>query len=55
MTLLAETDAIVALSPTLLFYLFAGLTCVFGVAVVFTSNIVRMAFYLTLSLGSTAG
>lgn len=38
-----------------MFYLFALLACGFGVAVLATSNIVRMAFYLTLSLGATAG
>jgi NADH:ubiquinone oxidoreductase subunit 6 (subunit J) len=37
------------------FLLFALVTCVFAVAVVFTSNIVRMAFYLIVSLGATAG
>src|SRR5688572_4615007 len=37
------------------FLLFALVTCGFAVAVVATSNIVRMAFYLTLSLGATAG
>jgi NADH-quinone oxidoreductase subunit J len=37
------------------FLLFALVTCVFAVAVVLTSNVVRMAFYLILSLGSTAG
>lgn len=40
---------------TLFFLLFAGVTCVFAVAVVVSSNIVRMAFYLILSLGATAG
>ena len=40
---------------TFLFALFALLACGFALAVVFTSNVVRMAFYLTLSLGSTAG
>ncbi|MCO6454132.1 MAG: NADH-quinone oxidoreductase subunit J, partial [Pirellulaceae bacterium] len=40
---------------SLFFVLFALVACVFAVAVVFTSNVVRMAFYLTLSLGSTAG
>ncbi|MFO0867447.1 MAG: NADH-quinone oxidoreductase subunit J [Pirellulales bacterium] len=40
---------------TLLFLLFSLLACGFALAVVFTSNVVRMAFYLTLSLGSTAG
>jgi NADH-quinone oxidoreductase subunit J len=39
---------------TLFFLFFAALTCGFALAVLFTSNIVRMAFYLVLSLGSTA-
>src|SRR5438105_8307356 len=39
-----------------LIFLFFGVTaCLFALAVVFTSNIVRMAFYLVLSLGATAG
>ena len=37
------------------FILFALLACVFAVAVLLASNIVRMAFYLVLSLGATAG
>lgn len=37
------------------FLLFGLVACVFAVAVVLSSNIVRMAFYLILSLGSTAG
>lgn len=37
------------------FLLFALVTCVFAVAVVVASNIVRMAFYLIMSLGATAG
>lgn len=37
------------------FLLFGGLAALFAVAVVVTSNIVRMAFYLILSLGATAG
>lgn len=37
------------------FLMFALLACGFGIAVVASSNIVRMAFYLTLSLGATAG
>ena len=37
------------------FLLFAAVACVFAVAVVVTGNIVRMAFYLILSLGATAG
>jgi NADH:ubiquinone oxidoreductase subunit 6 (subunit J) len=38
-----------------LFLLFALVACGFAIAVVLTSNIVRMAFYLTISLGATAG
>ena len=37
------------------FMLFAGISVVFAVCVLLTQNIVRMAFYLVLSLGSTAG
>jgi len=37
------------------FMFFALLTCGFALAVLFTSNIVRMAFYLILSLGASAG
>jgi NADH-quinone oxidoreductase subunit J len=37
------------------FTLFALLTCVFALGVLFSSNIVRMAFYLVISLGSSAG
>ncbi len=37
------------------FLLFALLACGFALSVVFTSNIVRMAFYLVMSLGATAG
>jgi len=37
------------------FLLFAMIACVFAVAVVVSSNIVHMAFYLILSLGATAG
>ncbi|MEX2174549.1 MAG: NADH-quinone oxidoreductase subunit J [Pirellulaceae bacterium] len=40
---------------SVLFLLFALLACGFAAAVLVTSNIVRMAFYLTLSLGATAG
>jgi NADH-quinone oxidoreductase subunit J len=38
-----------------MFWLFAVLTCGFALAVLFSANIVRMAFYLVLSLGSSAG
>lgn len=37
------------------FLFFALVACGFAAAVVLTSNIVRMAFYLTLCLGATAG
>jgi NADH:ubiquinone oxidoreductase subunit 6 (subunit J) len=37
------------------FLFFALVACGFAVAVVLTSNIVRMAFYLTLSLGAVSG
>ncbi|RIK76409.1 MAG: hypothetical protein DCC68_19395 [Planctomycetota bacterium] len=40
---------------SLLFLLFAAVACAFAVAVVVTSNVVRMAFYLVVSLGATAG
>lgn len=39
---------------SLFFLLFALLACGFAAAVLFSSNIVRMAFYLTLSLGATS-
>jgi NADH-quinone oxidoreductase subunit J len=41
--------------PSFFFLLFAGLACAFAVAVVLSSNIVRMAFYLVMSLAATAG
>ncbi len=37
------------------FLLFALLSCGFALSVVLTSNVVRMAFYLVLSLGAAAG
>src|ERR1700742_4513531 len=37
------------------FLVFAVIACVFAIAVVVTSNVVRMAFYLVLSLAATAG
>src|SRR5689334_4828401 len=37
------------------FLLFALIACGFAVAVAATANIVRMAFYLTLSLGAASG
>jgi len=41
--------------PSFFFLLFAGLACAFAVAVVVSPNIVRMAFYLVMSLAATAG
>lgn len=41
--------------PSFFFLLFAAITCAFAVAVVLSSNIVRMAFYLVMSLAGTAG
>ena len=38
-----------------LFLLFAGLTCGFAIGVLLSTSIVRMAFYLIVSLASTAG
>ena len=40
---------------SLYFLLFALVACCFALGVVFTANIVRMAFYLIISLGATAG
>ncbi|MEI6505456.1 MAG: NADH-quinone oxidoreductase subunit J [Planctomycetota bacterium] len=40
---------------SLFFLLFASVSCGFAVAVVAADNVVRMAFYLVLSLGATAG
>lgn len=37
------------------FLLFAGIACGFALAVLLSSNIVRMAFYLIVSLSATAG
>ena len=37
------------------FLLFGALTCLAALGVLFSSNIVRMAFYLIISLGATAG
>lgn len=37
------------------FLLFASVASVFALAVLFTSNVVRMAFYLVLSLSATSG
>ena len=41
--------------PSFFFLLFSGIACVFALGVLLSKNIVRMAFYLVLSLASTAG
>lgn len=41
--------------PSFFFLLFGGLACAFALAVLLSSNIVRMAFYLVMSLGSASG
>jgi NADH:ubiquinone oxidoreductase subunit 6 (subunit J) len=41
--------------PSFFFYMFSVIACAFAVAVVLTPNIVRMAFYLVMSLAATAG
>lgn len=40
---------------TFFFLLFALVACVFALAMLFSSNVVRMAFYLVLSLGAVSG
>ncbi len=41
--------------PSFFFLLFSGISCAFALGVLFARNIVRMAFYLVLSLSATAG
>jgi NADH:ubiquinone oxidoreductase subunit 6 (subunit J) len=41
--------------PSFFFLLYATVACAFAVAVLLATNIVRMAFYLVLSLSATAG
>jgi len=41
--------------PSFFFLLFSGIACAFALGVLLAKNIVRMAFYLVLSLSSTAG
>ena len=41
--------------PSFFFLLFSGIACVFAMGVLLSRNIVRMAFYLVLSLAATAG
>jgi NADH:ubiquinone oxidoreductase subunit 6 (subunit J) len=40
---------------SLFFYLYAALACGFALGVVFARNVVRMAFYLIVCLGSVSG
>lgn len=40
---------------SVLFLLTAGFACMFALGVLFSSNVVRMAFYLIISLAATAG
>ena len=41
--------------PSFFFLMFSAIACAFAVAVLLSRNIVRMAFYLVLSLAATAG
>ncbi len=41
--------------PSVFFLLFSGISCAFAVGVLLSQNIVRMAFYLVLSLAATSG
>lgn len=41
--------------PSFFFLLFGGAACAFALAVLLSANIVRMAFYLVMSLASTSG
>jgi len=41
--------------PSVFFLLFAAIACTFAIAVVVSPNVVRMAFYLVMSLAATAG
>lgn len=41
--------------PSFFFLLFSAVSCLFAMGVLFARNIVRMAFYLVISLASTAG
>jgi len=49
------TPVLIALNwHALYFYLFAGMACIFAMGVLFSSNVVRMAANLIVSLASTA-
>lgn len=49
----ATVDAVLINWHSFFFLLFALLACAFAVAVVVSSNVVHMAFFLTVSLGAT--
>lgn len=54
--MIADTMMLAAINwHSVFFFLFATIACVFGAAVLFSSNIVRMAFYLVISLAATSG
>ena len=40
--------------PSVFFLMFGGLACAFSLAVLLSTNIVRMAFYLVLALAATS-
>lgn len=55
-TMLADALLVGAINwHSVFFFLFAATACFFGAAVLFSSNVVRMAFYLVISLAATAG
>ena len=55
-TVLASVMPVAAINwHSVLFLLFAAVACACAVAVVLAENVVRMAFYLVLSLAATAG
>jgi NADH:ubiquinone oxidoreductase subunit 6 (subunit J) len=55
-TVLASVVPVAAINwHSVLFLLFAAVACACAVAVVLAENVVRMAFYLVLSLAATAG
>ncbi len=55
MAILAETSSGLGAVGPLMFYIFALLVCISSWAIVLGRNIVRMAVYLLLTLGGSAG
>lgn len=55
MFLLAEAETVLINWHSFFFLLFALVACAFAIGVVIASNVVHMAFYLTICLGATAG